>query len=185
MNGLFRAARQLQEFCDARGWRSCFIGGLAVQRWGQPRLTVDVDLTLLAGFGNEAAFVDPLLAAYEGRIPDARDFALRHRVLLLRSAGGAGIDISLGALPFEESVVRRATTASFGPEMDLRTCSAEDLVVLKLFAWRLLDRHDAEGVAIRQKGKLDWTYMEEQLRPLSEVKEQPEMMDTLARLRQL
>jgi len=27
--------------------------------------------------------------------------------------------------------------------------------------------------------------MEEQLRPLSEVKEQPEMMDTLARLRQL
>jgi hypothetical protein len=23
---------------------------------------------LLAGFGNEAAFVDPLLAAYEGRI---------------------------------------------------------------------------------------------------------------------
>ena len=107
MNGLFRAARQLQEFCDARGWRSCFIGGLAVQRWGQPRLTVDVDLTLLAGFGNEAAFVDPLLAAYEGRIPDARYFALRHRVLLLRSAGGAGIDISLGALPFEESGAAR------------------------------------------------------------------------------
>jgi hypothetical protein len=49
-----------------------------------------------------------LLAAYEGRIADARDFALRHRVLLLRAAGGAGIDISLGALPFEESVVRRA-----------------------------------------------------------------------------
>jgi hypothetical protein len=40
-------------------------------------------------------------------------------------------------------------------------------------------------VAIRQKGNLDWTYMEEQLRPLSEVKEQPEMMDTLARLKQL
>jgi hypothetical protein len=96
MNGLFRAARQLQEFCDARGWRSCFIGGLAVQRWGQSRLTSHVDVRLLAGFGNEAAFVDPLLAAYEGRIPDARDFALRHRVLLLRSAGGAGIDISHG-----------------------------------------------------------------------------------------
>jgi len=50
MNGLFSAARQLQEFCDAQGWRSCFIGGLAVQRWGQSRLTGDVDLTLLAGF---------------------------------------------------------------------------------------------------------------------------------------
>ena len=94
MNGLFRAARQLQEFCDAQGWRSCFIGGLAVQRWGQPRLTVDVDLTLPAGFGNEAAFIDPLLDTYEGRIADARDFALRHRVLLLRAAGGAGIGSS-------------------------------------------------------------------------------------------
>jgi hypothetical protein len=69
--------------------------------------------------------------------------------------------------------------------MELRTCSAEDLIVLKPFASRPLDLHDAEGVAIRQKGKLDWTYVEDQLRPLSEVKRQPEMMDTLARLRQL
>jgi hypothetical protein len=38
-------------------------------------------------------------------------------------------------------------------------------------------------VAIRQKGKLDWAYMEEQLRPLSEVKERPDMMDALARLK--
>jgi hypothetical protein len=183
MNSLFRAARELQEFCDAQGWRSCFIGGLAVQRWGEPRLTGDVDVTLLAGFGNEAAFVDPLLDTYEGRIADARDFALRHRVLLLRAAGGAGIDISLAALPFEESVVRRATAASFGPLVELRTCSAEDLIVLKLFASRPLDLHDVEGVAIRQKGKLDWAYMEEQLRPLSEVKERPDMMDALARLK--
>jgi proteasome lid subunit RPN8/RPN11 len=67
-----------------------------------------------------------------------------------------------------------ATVASFGREVELRTCSAEDLIVLKLFASRPLDLHDAEGGAIRQKGKLDWTYMEEPLRPLSEVKEQPE-----------
>jgi len=138
-----------------------------------------------AALGAEATFVDPLLAAYEGRIADACEFALRHRVLLLRAAGGAGIGISLGALRFEESVVRRATAAPFGPELELRTCSAEDLMVLKLFASRPLDLHNAEGVAIRRKGKLDWTYVEEQLRPLSEVKERPEMMATPARLRQL
>jgi hypothetical protein len=53
MNDLFEVARQLQEFCDSRGWRSCFIGGLAVQRWGEPRVTRDADLTVLAGFGHE------------------------------------------------------------------------------------------------------------------------------------
>lgn len=53
MNAVIRAAAELQSFCDAHRWRACFIGGLAVLRWGEPRETVDVDLTLLTGFGGE------------------------------------------------------------------------------------------------------------------------------------
>jgi hypothetical protein len=37
----------------------------------------------------------------------------------------------------------------------LRTCSAEDLIVLKLFASRPLDIRDAEGLIIRHK---NWQY---------------------------
>jgi hypothetical protein len=44
---VFRAAAELQKVCAAEGWRFCFIGGLAVIRWGEPRETVDADLTLL------------------------------------------------------------------------------------------------------------------------------------------
>jgi hypothetical protein len=183
MIDLFEAARQLQAFCDGQGWRSCVIGGLAVQRWGEPRVTLDVDLTVMAGFGSEGRFLDALLAAYPARIEDAAEFARRHRVLLLRTLDGVGIDVSLGALPFEERVVSRATLFSFGPGLDIRTCSAEDLVVLKLFASRPLDIRDAEGVATRQKGRLDWRYIEEQLRPLAELKDEPAIFSTLARLR--
>jgi hypothetical protein len=46
---LIRAASDLQALCEAEGFRFCFIGGLAVQRWGEPRETVDVDMTLLTG----------------------------------------------------------------------------------------------------------------------------------------
>jgi hypothetical protein len=53
---VIRAAADLQAAGDAEGWRYCFIGGLAVQRWGEPRETVDVDLTLLTGFRDEARF---------------------------------------------------------------------------------------------------------------------------------
>src|ERR1035438_5762293 len=98
MIDIFETARQLQNFCDQRGWRSCFIGGIAVQRWGEPRLTRDVDLTLLAGFGGEDIFIDELLTAYAARIIDAKDFARRHRVLLLGTPQGVGIDISPAAL---------------------------------------------------------------------------------------
>ncbi len=184
MIDLFEAAQQLQDFCDGRHWRSCFIGGIAVQRWGEPRVTRDVDLTLLSGFGDEDPFIDALLAAYPPRIANAREFALRNRVLLVQTPSAVGIDISLGALPFEESVVNRATVFSFGPGMTIRTCSAEDLLVLKLFASRPLDIRDVEGVIIRQRDQIDWQYVEDQLRPLAEIKD-PAILQTLSRLRAL
>lgn len=185
MIDLFDTARQLQEFCDHHGWRSCFIGGIAVQRWGEPRVTRDIDLALLTGFGQEDPFVDALLAVYPARIESAKDFAQRHRVLLIQTPAGVGIDVSLAALPFEENMVNRATFFSFGPGLDIRTCSAEDLVVLKLFALRPLDVRDAEGVVIRNRDQLDWRYIEDQLHPLVEVKQEPSIVQTLARLRRL
>src|ERR1022692_2839217 len=146
---------------------------------------LDVDLTLLTGFGSEDTFIDALLGVYPGRVDDARELARRYRVLLLSAPGGIGMDISLGALAFEESVVSRATGFSFSPGVEIRTCSAEDLVVLKLFAARPLDIRDAEGVVIRQGDDLDWRYIEDQLRPLAEVKQEPEILRTLSRLRRL
>jgi len=53
---------------------------------------------------------------------------------------------------------------------------------MKLFASRPLDIRDAEGVAIRNRGRLDWHYVEEQLRPLAEVKQAPEILTTMSRL---
>lgn len=57
-----------------------------MQRWGEPRITVDVDLELLAGFGDEHRFIDPLLTAFAARMANAGEFARRHRVLLVRTA---------------------------------------------------------------------------------------------------
>lgn len=79
-------------------------------------------------------------------------------------------------------LISRATDYTFAKGVELRTCSAEDLVVMKLFASRPLDIRDAEGVAIRNRGRLDWHYVEEQLRPLAEVKQAPEILTTMSRL---
>jgi hypothetical protein len=182
---LLDAALGIQNFCDSHGWGSCFIGGVAVQRWGQARVTRDVDLTLLTGFGGEVSFIEALLAHYQPRHADSAQFALRSRVLLLSSPGGIGIDISFGALPFEHLVVQRATPFEFGPGLSLRTCSAEDLLVMKLFASRAIDIRDAEGVAVRHNKTLDWRYVEEQLIPLAEAKEEPDILRQLARVRGL
>jgi hypothetical protein len=184
MTPLFEAARDLQAFLNQRAWRFCIIGGVALLRWGQPRFTQDVDVTLLCGFGCEEEFTTPLLAAgYRGRISDAAGFARRNRVLLIESPNGVPIDIALGGLPFEAVVVERSSLFEFEAGCWLLTCSAEDLIILKLFAFRPQDVLDVETVVVRQRGGLDWEYIELHLGPLSEVKEQPEIMDVFSRLR--
>jgi hypothetical protein len=115
-----------------------------------------VDLTLLTGFGNEEQFIQILLQHFEGRIPDAAQFARERRVLLLRSTKGVGLDIALGALPFEELIVQRSSIFVYPPGTPLRTCSGEDLIVLKGFAGRGQDWVDIERIIIRQTGRLDW-----------------------------
>jgi len=47
--GVLAAAGQIQRLCQERGWRFCFIGGVAVQRWGEPRLTQDVVIRVIRG----------------------------------------------------------------------------------------------------------------------------------------
>jgi hypothetical protein len=183
VTALFAAAAALQSLCEAEGWRFCFIGGLAVQRWGEPRETIDVDLTLITGFGGEESFISVLMDRFEPRIEDARTFAQINRVLLLRAPSGVGLDIALGGLPFEETVVDRATSFTFPPDVSLRTCSAEDLLVLKVFADRPKDWVDAEGILIRQSPALDWPYVRAQLAVLAELKEAPELVDRLEVLR--
>jgi hypothetical protein len=182
VNPIFAAALDVQGFCEARGFRFCFIGGLALQRWGEPRLTQDVDLTVISGFGCEPEYVDQFLSGFTPRIPDAREFALRHRVLLLLGRNAIPLDVALGAMPFEERAADRASPFLVAEGVSLLTCSAEDLIVFKAFAGRLQDWIDIEGIAIRQYRRLDADLIWHELTPLLELKEDQQ---TGRRLRQI
>jgi hypothetical protein len=182
MANVLDAAGQVQRLCERKSWRFCFIGGVAVQRWGNPRFTADVDFTLLTGYGTEDAFIDELLAHFEPRRPDAREFALLSRVLLARTKGGIDIDVSLGALPFEERSVERSSLWDVKSVLGLRTCSAEDLVVHKVFAGRDRDWDDVRGILARQHGTLNFTLVREELLPLLELNETPEALERFDRL---
>lgn len=183
MKDLLRTARLVQDFLDQQGWRSCIIGGLAVLRWGEPRLTVDVDVTLLTGWGHEEPFVDVLLRRFQSRLSNPREFALRHRVMLLHADDGTSIDLALGGLPFEERAVNRASDFPFLADVSLRTCSAEDLVIMKAFAARDQDWVDLKGILVRQAGRLDWPLIYSELEPLCAAKEAPDILERLQQLR--
>ncbi len=182
MNPLFKAGLELQEFMQARQWPFCFIGGLAVIRWGEARMTQDIDLSLLSGFGNEQVYIEDLLEEFRSRVEDARDFALRNRVLLLTASNGISVDISLAGLPFEQEMIERASPFSYDAECSLTTCSAEDLIVLKAFADRMIDWMDVEGVLLRQGNGLDYQYILKHLEPLCALKGSPDIVGKLKQL---
>lgn len=182
MNPIFAAALEMQAFCETQGWRFCFIGAVAVQRWGEPRLTQDIDLTILTEFGGEDPYIDSLLARFRARRGDAREFARQFRVVLLESGDGIPFDVALGAMPFEARAVDRSCSFVLPGGASLRTCSAEDLIVFKVFAGRAKDWLDVEGVALRQRTKLDTALIWNELTPLLELKNALEDAERLERL---
>ncbi len=86
-------------------------------------------------------------------MPDAREFALQNRVVLLRSDSGIPIDVALGAMPFEERATDRATDFVLQEGASLTTCSAEDLIVFKAFAGRHLLEWPALPLGRRARGR--------------------------------
>ncbi len=76
-------------------------------------------------------------------------------------------------MPFEEHSVARASAFAVSATESITTCSAEDLVVHKVFAGRDKDWLDVRGILERQ-ATLDEALIWTELLPLLELKEDRE-----------
>jgi hypothetical protein len=182
MNPLFDAAREIFQVLEALKVRACLIGGLAVQRWGAPRQTLDVDVTMAVELERDELLVDALLARFKPRMADARTFALTRRVLLLEAGNGVGLDLALGLTDFEAETVDRATPYEFAPSFSFPTCSAEDLLIHKCFAGRPRDLDDAASVIARNRDRLDVAAIRHWLNQLAQALDDPEVLQRFERL---
>lgn len=99
--GILEAARHVQDAVMKEGFEHCFIGGLALQRWGEPRFTQDVDLTFLCPFGEEKDTSRRLAKFLEPRFDDAIVFSAESRVFLARAENGVPVNVAYGAIEYE------------------------------------------------------------------------------------
>ena len=181
---LVESAVALEAALRHAGLSFCFIGGIAVLRWGEVRTTRDLDVTVMADFGKEAVVVDKILHQLTPRVSDAREFALLNRVLLVRDQRGTPIDIALGAMPFEARTVERSSAFEIAPNQWITTCSAEDLVIHKAFAGRDKDSMDIRGILKRNAEWLDWGIIEGELTALVALTEDRTPLERLAMMRE-
>jgi hypothetical protein len=176
---LLPLAALMRWFSEA-GLRAAIIGGVAASLRGTPRLTKDIDAVVLD------ADAETLLRSAAGfdlvpRIADPIEFARQSRMLLLRfSPGSIDVDLSLGALPFEEELVDRSTLIDVGG-LQIRVASAEDLVIMKAVAGRARDVADIENL-IQANPDLDVDRIRRWVREFSAVLEMPRIHDDLEEL---
>ena len=171
---LIQAAIDVQGVLTAAGIRSSVIGGLAVQRWGEPRATQDVDFSVLAPVGDEHRPLELLLGSFAARRPDAMAFAITNRVLLIQ-VNQVAVDVGLAGSAFEIEALHRSSPWGYGGAA-IVTCSSEDLVIYKLVAGRARDVADIEGIVRRQRAGLDAERIRRYGVLFAELKEEPELL---------
>ena len=156
------------------------IGGIAVGLQAVPRFTQDIDAVVWTADDRWAELVAlGERFAIRPRIGDVLGFARRSRVLLLAHESGVPIDVSCGALPFEQDLVERAELFDVGP-FSVRVASAEHLIVTKAIANRPRDRVDIENL-LRVFPDLDTTRARQVVAEFSDALELPDLLEEFDR----
>ena len=174
MNRLYAAAIEFHNFLTARAIPYAIIGGIAVQFWGEPRGTRDLDLTVAVPIERVDEILGALLAQFAPRIPDAAEFARRNRVLLLAASNGVPVDVSLGLPGYEDDLMARALLVPLDADHQVRVCSPEDLVIHKALAGRANDLKDLDMVIAAQADRLDTGHVRRWLTFFSDTLATPE-----------
>ncbi len=173
------ALRDIMEVIE-RDYKGMIIGGMAVIALGYPRVTIDIDSTILVSFDDLGKLVELLHShGIEPRIENAENFARLNHVLLMRHrASGIDVDISLAMLPFEEDAIFHRQFVDFAG-VRIAIPRVEDMVIYKMVASRADDLRDVEELLLRYLDKIDMGKVRSITSQFADLLERPEMMTQL------
>ena len=175
MTPLDSAIHDITALLDSLTIDYAVVGGIANAIWGEPRATIDVDVTISVPEPDLARTVTALSARLRPSVPDAVTFVERTRVLPLDTADGVRIDVIFALVPFELEAIRRAREVSIAGRA-VRVVTAEDLVLMKIISERPRDVADAEAIVRRRVRELDLGYLEPRVRELATALEWDEVL---------
>jgi len=180
---LLDALEAVQHLLSRFGNRGVIIGGAAVSLLGRARFTEDVDAMLLLSIKDLAKVLETAKQeSLEPRINNAEETARKHRMLLLRHVPtDTSVDISLGAMPFEEEMVERSILVEVDSDLQIRLPTPEDLIIMKAIAHRPKDLEDIRTIADKYPN-LDVKRIEEWVKSFGEVLEMPELWEMIESL---
>jgi hypothetical protein len=136
------------------------IGGQAVQLYGEPRMTRDIDVTL--GLGSEG--LDRVVEVCDRcglkPLPAAPADFVRETMVLpaLDEQTGIRVDFVFSVTEYERQAIGRSRSVELGG-VSVSFAAVEDVVIHKLVAGRARDLDDARSIVAKNQG-LDRGYVE-------------------------
>ncbi|MEK7449487.1 MAG: DUF6036 family nucleotidyltransferase [Planctomycetota bacterium] len=164
-------------------YQGMIIGGVAVIALGYPRLTTDIDSTILVSLNA----LEPLLKkldthGIDSRIENTIDFAKSNHVLLMKHrTSGINIDISLAGLPFEKKAIADRQFINFAG-VRIAIPKVEDILIYKMVASRTKDLRDVEELLLRHIDKINLAEVRNVLKQFATLLERPEIITQLEEL---
>ena len=174
MSDLESALLDVAATFDEARIRYMLIGGMANAIWGQPRATVDVDLTVGVGVDQANTLLSLLGSSVQSAPPDPQEFAGDTGVLPFVHNTGIRVDLIFGTSAYASQALLRATVINIAGTT-VRVCTAEDLIVHKLMAGREKDRLDVEAIIRIRRHSLDRPYLDPLVHELALVLGNPEI----------
>lgn len=164
MNDITAALKDIAGILERIGLTYAVIGGVAVRAYGIPRPTYDLDFTLaiprdrLAEFYNsveERGYTVP--ENYRSGWVDTVAGMPLVKIKCYIQGHGVDVDVFLAETPFQQEILKRRQIVET-PDGIAWLASPEDVVLLKLLAWRPRDVSDVGDVLFTQ-GELDNDYL--------------------------
>jgi hypothetical protein len=176
MTPLDRAVHDIAGALDSLHVGYAIVGGIANAIWGEPRATIDVDVSVSVNEADLARIVPAISGGFRPVIADPVAFVQQTRVLPIDTSDGIRIDVIFALLSFELDAIQRARDVSIAGRM-IRVITPEDLVLMKIISERPRDIADAEAIVRRRAAELDRDYLEPRIRELATALEREEIIE--------
>ena len=162
--------KRIASACDECRVPYMIIGGQAVMLHGEPRQTLDVDVTVQMSHQNREE-IELLLnkTGLRAVSPDVYRILEESLVLPVVDAdSNIPVELIFSPYGFEEPVIKRAVVRGID-RVPVRFISAEDLIVYKIVAGRGRDLQDVQGILERKGDKLNLDQIERDLKDIEEA----------------
>jgi hypothetical protein len=182
MNELKKAFNIFIPWLEKRNISYMVFGGLAVSVYGSPRQTFDIDIKLsIPTQVKRDQFVSDLKETAR-ILPDKPLKFIKETGVLPVEVQKVRIDLVFAELPFEFKAVNRSIpTRMF--DLEVRVCTAEDLIIHKAISVRKRDWLDIESVITQQYEHLDWDYIIDNCQELADFLDRPSILQKIEDLR--